>query len=67
MSREQKKSGINCFKCRYFYVTWDERFPYGCRGMGFKSKTKPSDEVLSISGVECLKFEASGKERKRSN
>ena len=27
----------NCFRCKFFYVTWDNRFPRGCRAMGFKS------------------------------
>ena len=30
--------------------------PYGCKGLGFKSKNLPSYEVLSASGKECLKF-----------
>ncbi|MBF0465953.1 MAG: uracil-DNA glycosylase [Nitrospirae bacterium] len=47
---------IDCFKCRNFYITWDSKFPYGCRGLGFKSKALPSREVKIASGTECLKF-----------
>ncbi|MFS8629776.1 MAG: uracil-DNA glycosylase [Bacillales bacterium] len=52
-----KKKRINCFQCRYFYVTWDPNFPRGCKAFGFKTKTLPSVEVLRASGQECLKFE----------
>jgi len=53
MKREGK---IDCFKCRHFYITWDRQFPYGCRGLGFKSKNLPSDSVFKSSGLECLKY-----------
>ncbi len=48
---------VDCFHCRYFYITWDRNFPRGCRAMGFKSKEMPHLEVLQASGMECLKFE----------
>jgi hypothetical protein len=37
-------------------VTWDKKFPYGCRAMGFKTLTMPSVRVFQMSGVECLQF-----------
>ncbi|MGE7933208.1 uracil-DNA glycosylase [Viridibacillus arvi] len=47
----------SCFKCRHFYVTWDQRSPRGCRAYQFKSKELPSVIVKRSSGLECLKFE----------
>ncbi|MFH0736021.1 MAG: uracil-DNA glycosylase [bacterium] len=46
----------NCKKCKYFFITWDKNFPYGCHALGFKSKQLPSSEVLKSSGFDCLKF-----------
>lgn len=51
------KEKINCFKCKYFYVTWEKNHPRGCKAMGFKTKTMPSDVVLRSSGMECMRFE----------
>jgi hypothetical protein len=54
------KDKIDCFRCKHFYVTWDERHPKGCRAMGFKSREMPSVVVFRSSGMECLRYE--GKE-----
>jgi hypothetical protein len=48
---------IDCRKCDFFYITWDKKFPYGCKAMGFKTVLRPSVEVRQASGVECLRFE----------
>ena len=48
---------IDCFTCKHFYVTWDRRFPYGCKVLGFKSRSMPSAEVYNASGQECLRHE----------
>ncbi len=48
---------IDCRKCKYFYITWDRNFPYGCKFFGFKSRNMPSVEVYKASGQKCLKFE----------
>lgn len=48
---------IDCMKCSYFYVTWDPKFPKGCKAFGFKTQTMPSLTVLSSSGSPCLKYE----------
>ena len=48
---------IDCRKCRHFYITWDHKFPYGCKSFGMKTKQMPSAEVYTSSGKECLKFE----------
>ena len=48
---------VNCFRCRHFFVTWDPRFPRGCRALGFKGRAVPSDTVRQASGTRCLYFE----------
>ncbi|MCP4716637.1 MAG: uracil-DNA glycosylase [Deltaproteobacteria bacterium] len=60
------KEKVNCHRCRHYYITWDKRFPYGCREMGFKSRFLPSDAVYQNSGMACLGFvpKAKGKSRK---
>jgi hypothetical protein len=60
---EQKKVKIDCFKCAHHHITWDVKFPYGCRAMGFKSKQTPSVDVFQSSGEPCHYFEPSKKER----
>ena len=50
-------SRINCFKCAYFKITWDQKFPKGCGFFGFKSAGMPSDEVYASAGAECAVFE----------
>jgi len=56
MSEKKRVSGIDCYRCRHFYITWQPAFPYGCRAMGFKSRHNPAQEVLQTSGVQCLYF-----------
>ncbi len=48
---------VNCYKCKHFYITWDTHFPRGCRLLGFKSRSIPSEDVLRASGISCLSFE----------
>lgn len=55
VSMEERR--IDCYKCRYFYVTWDPKFPRGCKAFGFKTRRLPSLEVRRASGQACLKFE----------
>ena len=47
---------INCFKCSFFKITWNPRFPYACRAYGFKGQNLPSQDVLSASGLVCMHF-----------
>ena len=50
---------IDCHKCIHYYVTWDRRFPHGCRAMGFKSWRYPVDEVRrAVCGGDCLLYRA---------
>lgn len=46
-----------CPKCRHFYITWDARFPNGCRAYGIKAKYPPALEVFRATGKSCLLFE----------
>ena len=48
---------IDCRRCRHYYITWDKKFPYGCKAIQFKSTKSPSLEVFAASGVACLRFE----------
>lgn len=47
---------VNCFKCEYYYVTWDPNFPRGCRAFAFKTARIPSAQVYQASGEHCLRF-----------
>ncbi len=42
-----------CYDCEYYYITWDKKFPKGCKGFGFKSVRMPCDEVKDSSGEVC--------------
>lgn len=56
---------IDCHNCIHYYVTWDERFPHGCRAMGFKSWRYPNDEVRRVvKGRDCLLYERKHKQNK---
>ncbi|MEK4027665.1 MULTISPECIES: uracil-DNA glycosylase [Bacillaceae] len=47
---------VNCFQCKYFFVTWDHKSPRGCRAYGFKTRQLPSAFVLQASGHPCRQF-----------
>ncbi|MDD4527368.1 MAG: uracil-DNA glycosylase [Candidatus Margulisbacteria bacterium] len=51
-----------CKRCKFFYITWDSKFPYGCKALGFKSKKYPCDEVRQSSSMECQYFQESTKQ-----
>ena len=59
--KSMKETEINCFNCIYFYVTWDDKFPRGCRAMDFKTNKIPSMLVRESSGMECTRFKAKKK------
>jgi hypothetical protein len=52
-----EKEEVDCFQCKYFFITWDKEFPRGCRALGFKSWEMPYRMVHQASGMNCLKFE----------
>jgi len=47
---------IRCRQCRFFYITWDRKFPNGCRVLRFKSRTMPCHVVKASSGLPCQYF-----------
>lgn len=47
----------NCHQCRFFKVTWDKRFPYGCERFGIRCKQIPSVEVVLTTGEKCIFFQ----------
>jgi hypothetical protein len=46
-----------------FYITYENKFSYGCRAMGFKSVRMPSADVFANSEMDCNLFTL--KERKK--
>jgi hypothetical protein len=44
---------VNCRRCRHYFITYDLRFPYGCRVIGFKSRDIPALVVYRDSGAAC--------------
>jgi len=52
-----KKEKVDCFQCKHFFITWDQKYPRGCRALGFKSQEMPYRMVYQASGMDCLKFE----------
>lgn len=47
-----------CHDCQHFYVTWDNKFPMGCKTFGFKGKQLPSLAVFQSTGQSCCYFES---------
>jgi hypothetical protein len=47
---------IRCRNCRFFYITWDKKFPYGCKALRFKSRNMPCNVVKGSSGLPCQFF-----------
>jgi len=52
-----KIENINCIRCKYYLVTWDNSFPRGCKLFGFKGKAMPSVMVNQATGAPCKNFE----------
>jgi hypothetical protein len=50
------KENVNCLKCKYYLVTWDARYPRGCKLFGFKGTTMPSITVYRSTGAACQNF-----------
>jgi len=51
----------NCFKCTYFEITWDEKFPRACSVFNIKTNELPSVTVHRNTGHNCPAFKDSGK------
>ena len=63
----QQPPRISCQKCKFFYVTWDRSFPYGCKAMGFKGNTMPYLMVFQASGKPCMAYEEKEPASKQEN
>ncbi|MBN1838333.1 MAG: hypothetical protein JW820_20910 [Spirochaetales bacterium] len=50
-----------CLSCRHYYVSWDPRFPRGCRVFGIKSRDLPSHVVYRSTGTHCPAYERNPK------
>ncbi len=57
---EQPKRPI-CRHCRFYFITWDQGVPHGCRLYQIKSQQIPSVVVKQASGQECAGFESKDK------
>jgi hypothetical protein len=51
---------VRCQRCTYYYVTWIQVQPHGCKAYGFRSKKLPSMVVKQSSGKECMFFKDKG-------
>jgi hypothetical protein len=51
-----KKENVNCRKCINYFITWDKKFPYGCKALNFKTNRLPSVDVKINSGLQCMLF-----------
>ena len=40
----------DCNSCAHFFITWNKKFPFGCRAMGFMSANSPSKDVFEVEG-----------------
>ena len=47
---------VDCLQCKHFIVTWNPKFPRGCKLYGFKSVVFPSTEVFKATGEDCIGF-----------
>ena len=57
---------VNCYKCVYYYVTWDPKFPKGCRFFGFKTAGTPSADVYRSAGASCNGFAKKNTEKDKN-
>ncbi|NBT84002.1 MAG: uracil-DNA glycosylase [Betaproteobacteria bacterium] len=58
---ETPPKSVNCRRCRHYYVTWDKKFPQGCKLYGVKSKQAPSIAVLDATGDPCAHWQENPK------
>ena len=54
---QKANKNIVCYSCRHFFVTWQERYPYGCKAFNMKSKTLPCLKVFQESRKNCLYYQ----------
>jgi hypothetical protein len=52
-----KDSGPQCRHCQYFYHTYNQQTPYGCRKFAFQSKLMPQLLIKQAdAGRNCQAF-----------
>ncbi|KAB2952312.1 uracil-DNA glycosylase [Heliorestis acidaminivorans] len=51
-----EKQRINCLRCEHFYITWEPKFPRGCKLLNFKTRSMPSLVVFQSCGHPCDGF-----------
>lgn len=54
----QRPGLTTCAGCRHYHVTYEPRFPYGCKLFGFKSRRAPVIEVVMATHQPCQGYEA---------
>ena len=56
--REERRPNkhVDCNTCVHFFITWDKRYPYGCRAMRFMSANSPNKDVFEVEGRDCLAY-----------
>ena len=60
--RPQQQAGpvhdlmVNCFDCKFHFITHEPRRPYGCRRFGFKGPFLPSRAVFQETGMKCAYY-----------
>ncbi|MFW6215105.1 MAG: hypothetical protein ACOC45_04080 [Alkalispirochaetaceae bacterium] len=47
----------DCLTCVHFYVTWNKRFPRGCRLFGLQSRELPSHVVFRNTQRHCPAYQ----------
>jgi len=50
------EKAINCVKCINYHVTWDVKFPHGCKLWNVKSAKLPKFIVFEANGKQCEYF-----------
>jgi len=63
VEQDNKPKRALCMSCRFYFVTWDQYKPYGCRAFKFKSALLPCYDVQLMSNMNCQKYEARPKKR----
>jgi hypothetical protein len=53
----------NCLKCINYYITHDPAKPYGCRALGFKSRSNPARVAFISSGLVCQLYSPKKQEK----
>jgi len=48
---------MNCIQCAHYFITWDYKFPMGCKLFEIKSQSAPHIKILEITGQECQGFQ----------